>query len=42
MTADELRASLLQWAIEGKPVPQLDSEPEVEQIGEAGYVLNFV
>ena len=34
MKADTLKKSILQWAIEGKLVPQLESEPEVEQIGE--------
>ena len=34
MNAADLRASILQAAIEGKLVPQLESEPEVKQIGE--------
>ena len=34
MKADTLKKSILQWAIEGKLVPQLESEPEVEQVGE--------
>ena len=41
MTADELRASILQLAIEGKLVPQLDNEPEVEQIGDAPEEVPF-
>ncbi|MBR5401732.1 MAG: hypothetical protein IK102_07965 [Treponema sp.] len=35
MTGEELWASILQEAISGRLVSQLDSEPEVEQIGEA-------
>ena len=38
---DKLRASLLQEAIQGKLVPQLESEPEVEQIGEAPEDVPF-
>ena len=34
MKADTLKKSILQWAIEGKLVPQLESEPAVKQIGE--------
>ena len=34
MNAKTLRASILQMAIEGKLVPQLDEEPAVEQIGD--------
>ena len=34
MKADILKKSILQWAIEGKLVPQLESEPAVKQIGE--------
>ena len=30
MTAEQLKASLLQMAIQGKLVPQLDDEPPVE------------
>ena len=37
----KLKASLLQAAIEGKLVPQLESEPEVEQIGEAPEEVPF-
>ena len=35
MKAETLRKSILQWAVEGKLVPQLDCELAVEQIGEA-------
>ena len=38
---DKLRASLLQEAIQGKLVPQLESEPEVTQIGEAPEDVPF-
>ena len=38
---DKLRASLLLEAIQGKLVPQLESEPEVEQIGEAPEDVPF-
>lgn len=41
MKADQLRASLLQDAVIGKLVPQLDDEPAVEQIGEAPEVIPF-
>ena len=41
MNAADLRASILQVAIEGKLVPQLESEPEVEQIGEAPEDVPF-
>ena len=41
MNAADLRASILQAAIEGKLVPQLESEPEVEQIGEAPEEVPF-
>ena len=37
----KLKASLLQAAIEGKLVPQLESEPEVKQIGEAPEEVPF-
>ena len=37
----KLKASLLQAAIEGKLVPQLESEPEVEQIGDAPEQVPF-
>ena len=37
----KLEASLLQAAIEGKLVPQLESEPEVEQIGETPEDVPF-
>lgn len=33
MKAETLKNSILQWAVEGKLVPQLDCEPAVEQIG---------
>ena len=38
---DKLRASLLQEAIQGKLVPQLESEPEVAQIGEVPENVPF-
>ena len=38
---DKLRASLLQEAIQGKLVPQLESEPEVAQIGRAPENVPF-
>ena len=38
---DKLRASLLQEAIQGKLVPQLESEPAVEQIGKAPEDVPF-
>ena len=41
MRAEQLRASVLQLAIQGKLVPQLDSEPEVDQIGEAPKAAPF-
>ena len=41
MNATDLRASILQAAIEGKLVPQLESEPEVEQIGETPEDVPF-
>lgn len=41
MNAADLRASILQVAIEGKLVPQLESEPEVEQIGEVSEEVPF-
>lgn len=41
MKADILKKSILQWAIEGKLVPQLESEPGVEQIGEAPENVPF-
>ena len=37
----KLRASILQEAIQGKLVPQLESEPEVTQIGEVPEVVPF-
>ena len=37
----KLRASILQEAIQGKLVPQLESEPEVTQIGEAPNKVPF-
>ena len=41
MKAETLRSSILQWAIEGKLVPQLDTEPEVAQIGDAPENIPF-
>ena len=41
MDAKTLRASILQMAIEGKLVPQLDEEPAVEQIGNAPEEVPF-
>ena len=41
MKADTLKKSILQWAIEGKLVPQLESEPTVEQIGETPEDVPF-
>lgn len=41
MNAQQLRAAILQQAIEGKLVPQLDSEPAVEQIGDAPENVPF-
>lgn len=41
MNANQLRASILQMAIEGKLVPQLDSEPAVEQLGNAQEDVPF-
>lgn len=41
MDAKTLRASILQMAIEGKLVPQLDEEPVVEQIGETPEEVPF-
>ena len=38
---DKLKASLLQEAISGKLVPQLDEEPAVEQIGEMPEEIPF-
>lgn len=37
----KLRASILQEAIQGKLVPQIDEEPSVEQIGEAPEEVPF-
>ena len=41
MNANQLRASILQMAIEGKLVTQLDSEPAVEQLGNAPEDVPF-
>lgn len=41
MNAEMLRNSILQRAIEGKLVPQLDDEPIVQQIGEAPEEVPF-
>lgn len=42
MNVDRIRQLLLERAIEGKLVPQLDSEPVVEQIGKAPEEVPFV
>ncbi len=42
MLADVLRGQILQEAIQGKLVPQLDSEEEVQQIGDAPKEVPFV
>lgn len=42
MNAKQLRDSILQMAIEGKLVPQLNSEPTVEQIGAAPETVHYV
>lgn len=42
MKADTLKNSILQWAVEGKLVPQLDCEPAVEQTGEDPEDVPFV
>lgn len=41
MNAEQLKTSILQQAIEGKLVPQLDSEESVEQIGDAPEEVPF-
>ena len=41
MKAEQLWASILQEAIQGKLVPQLESEPEVPQIGKAPEEVPF-
>ena len=41
MNAEQLRASILQEAIQGKLVPQLDSEGAVEQVGEIPEEVPF-
>ena len=41
MKAETLRKSILQWAVEGKLVPQLDTEPAVEQIGKTPEDIPF-
>ena len=41
MKAEQLWASILQEAIQGKLVPQLESEPEVNQIGEVPENVPF-
>ena len=41
MKAEQLWASILQEAIQGKLVPQLESEPEVNQIGEVPEDVPF-
>ncbi len=38
MNFDRMRALLLEQAVQGKLVPQLEDEPAVEQIGEAPNV----
>ena len=42
MKAEQLWASILQDAIQGKLVPQLESEPKVSQIGEASEDVPFL
>lgn len=39
MNFDRMRALLLEQAVQGKLVPQLEDEPAVEQIGEAPNVV---
>ena len=41
MNAESLKKSILQWAIEGKLVPQLENEVAVNQIGEAPEDVPF-
>lgn len=41
MNAESLKKSILQWAIEGKLVPQINGEPEVMQLGEAPKEIPF-
>lgn len=41
MKAEQLKAAILQWAVEGKLVPQLDEDPAVEQIGEKPEEVPF-
>ena len=41
MNFDVLRQKILEKAIRGELVPQLESEPEVEQIGEAPEDVPF-
>lgn len=42
MNFDRIRALLLEQAVQGKLVPQLEDEPAVEQIGEAPNVVPFL
>lgn len=42
MNFDRMRALLLEQAVQGKLVPQLEDEPAVEQIGEAPNVVPFL
>ena len=42
MKAEQLWASILQEAIQGRLVPQLESEPEVKQVGEPPKTSPFV
>ena len=42
MKAEQLRAALLQQAVQGKLVPQRDDEPAVEQIGDAPSDVPFM
>ena len=41
MNFDRIRALLLEQAVQGKLVPQLEDEPTVEQIGEAPEDVPF-
>ena len=41
MNFDRMRALLLEQAVQGKLVPQLEDEPAVEQIGEAPKDVPF-
>lgn len=41
MNFDRMRALLLEQAVQGKLVPQLEDEPAVEQIGEVPKIEPF-